>query len=259
MAYDVFHAMDRRRADAVRRIDFLWALGALGPGLHFQRIIRKAGLSPYFYSTSQDLFLEDFLRRVFPCLTPSDHTCMWRWVSFRKAWHVLQEPEFRASRDDLQGLFTLLSVTGEARFPVSALQRACILTEMEVQSAMQGFQQDSSLSFADFLMYFQPVLSEKYAHSSLSNNDATDFCTMARDRLQQTLAPAKSAWDEGEDPTPSFIEAPPSHRRAPPHGLPRLPRRARGCAGSGGHAAIAGCRAQRAPAPRGSSRAVRCW
>merc|ERR1719359_728403 len=59
-AYDVFHAMDRRGIDAVQRADFMWALGALGHGLDFQRTLRRGGVCAYFYGTAKDLYLEEF-------------------------------------------------------------------------------------------------------------------------------------------------------------------------------------------------------
>merc|ERR1719454_2853641 len=138
--------MDLRSKDAVQRADFLWALRAFGAKVDFIRTIKAANLTAYFHDTAQDLYLEDFIRRVFPCLTPDDLMCMWRWISLRKAWHIVQNKMFRASKDDLHRLFGLLSSAGDdIQLQVSALRRANILTDTELQRIMQDLHSDEVL------------------------------------------------------------------------------------------------------------------
>lgn len=270
-AYDVFYAMDIRGVDAVQRVDWVWALGALGTGVEFSRTMRKANLSAYFHATAKDLYLEEFIQRMFPCLTPADSLSMWRWVNFRKAWHILRYPDFRASAEDLQKIFGHLTVVGEAQVPVSALVRSHILTDTELRGVLFENRQDcSSVNFEEFLALFQTVFTEKYAKPDLDALGGVSFFAGCRDRFEQgrmqkapasmPKSPAKSAWADMEEPFKdrnfeSFKEASPQSQ-APARGPPRIPcRPSRRAWATAGRTAIAGCRLQSAFATPCSARA----
>lgn len=221
VAYDVFHVMDRRGAGAVQRKDFTWALRSQGAFLDFQRILRKAGLQLYFRGTAQELYLVDFLYRVFPCLIPADLECMLGWVNLRRAWHFVQALEFRASKDELQDLFGLMSGGGHARVPIAFLHQARIFTEVETRAVLEDADARSTLSLEEFVVMFQPALAKKYG---IPDSEPVDgLCVGLHDRLLQSLggAPTPDELADVEDVAPS----PRSHTQARPQGLPRLPRR----------------------------------
>lgn len=268
-AYDVFHAMDRRAVDAVQRVDFIWALGALGTGRNFkvfQRILRKAGLSEYFRNTARSLYLEDFIHRVFPSLAPEELLCMWRWVNLRKAWHFVHQSHFRASKDDMQRIFSLLCAVGESQLPISALYRARIFTELEVRGVMRSNRLELSyLTCEEFLQYFHVELAKKFTKPEPEKE--ADWLAGARSRFQQTRVsvdmtdctpaiPMRSAWAETEEASSARGEVPNASSQERPHGLPRLPRHPRGCKKNAVNAVVAGCRLQRAAAAHASSRSV---
>merc|ERR1712046_191497 len=106
---------------------------------------------------------------------------MLRWVSLRKAWHVVKGNSFRASKDDLQHLFGYLLLADENRIPVNALVRASILTDMELQGVLQGMRSvKTSVTFDAFLKRFQSVLVEKYGNPDPST---PEWICGARDRF----------------------------------------------------------------------------
>jgi hypothetical protein len=249
--------MDLKEEDAVHRTDFVWALRAFGARVDFQRVIRKARLTVYFRDTAQSLFLEEYIARVFPCITAEDVDCMGRWVTLRKAWHLIHNKTFRAGREDLQRIFNLLLLTGEKQLPISSLLRAHIFTETELRSALRAARYEgSSVSFDDFVLHFQPLLLEKYGNPDPST---PEWIAGARDSFRFSRSsvlhvPARPAWTEDEDGT-STTEVPSislsSCNQARP-GLPRLPLQRR-CSNAG-RATMACWRLQRATAGLASAR-----
>lgn len=228
----------------------MWALRSLGAGLDFQRAVKKAGLSTYFRSTTQELPLEDFIQRVFPCQMPADVECIWEWVNLRKAWHMVNEAEFRGEFDEMKQIFNVLAGSREANLLLSSLHRALIFTEAETRGALTK-EVRTSLNFEEFLKYFQPELAKKYG-----NPFAKEVDIMARlgERLRQSLTntPTEEHLAESEDPVRTAdVHAPSLHGyvQSRPEGLPRLPCNPRGCSSStAGRAAMACFRMQRAAA-----------
>lgn len=236
-AYDIFHAMDGRRANAITRSDYFGALRQLGAGLDFRRLVKRAALHDYFRGTAQELRLQEFISRVFPCLTPADVELLGTWTLFRKAWHLVNAESFRASGDNLQQLFDILTGVSsckevgafETRLPISFLTRARILSERETKLALTK-EVRSWLTFEEFSQYFQAVLSKKYVKAE---SPKIDFTKVFSERLHQSRAPsADSTMELHLDDAEPLLQCPMSvlkasspkaSMQARPRGLPRLP------------------------------------
>lgn len=206
--------MDRRGVDAVRRIDFVWALSALGASVNFQKTCRRAGLPAHFHDTAKDLSLEEFLRLLLPTLTASDMECMFRWGELRKALNKLMCPGFKAVSEELQDVFQLLCEAGNRRCPLGALIQAEILTQEELQKALPRTFDSPHISFDDFKSYLQPVLHDKFVRPDESESD---WRAEARSRFSLMRVSTPIAWQEDADQSGG-------NSARGPQGLPRLPR-----------------------------------
>jgi hypothetical protein len=180
----------------------------------------------------------------------ADLACIWDWVKLRKVWHLVKGEEFRAESDELKQIFNLLTGSREAKLPLSSLHRARILTEAETRAALTK-EVRTSLSFEEFLKYFQPELAKKYGNPFAKE---VDIMLKLGERLRHSLTntPTDEHREESEDLVPpAEVHAPSVHGyvQSRPEGLPRLPCNPRGCSSStAGRAATACYRMQRAAA-----------
>lgn len=159
--YDVFASMDRRQDESVSRSDFLWALGAHGASVEFQRVVRRSRLSAYFKSTARDISLQEVVRRILPNATGIDVLKMLRWVSLRKARNLLTSSEFTGSTTQLKQLFSLLEDDCSGTISPNELLRAQILSRAELVALLPS-NAALSLTFEQFTEHAARVLTDKY-------------------------------------------------------------------------------------------------
>lgn len=171
--------MDRHQEESLRRVDFVWALGAHGASIEFQKVVRRSRLSAYFKSTARDICLQDFILRIFPNATAEDLVKMQRWVNLRKAWKVVTNPEFeelvasrsRKSHNELKHVFALLEEDCSGSVSVNQLVRAQILSRDEVLKMLPPMQEDPRIGdlgmvFEVFEEYVSQMFTHKQSHHS---------------------------------------------------------------------------------------------
>jgi hypothetical protein len=163
VCFDIFCAMDRRQAGAVRRGDFVWSLSAHGASVEFQRVVRRSRLSAYFKATAQEIGLEEYLHRIFPNVSEPDWQKMQRWVNLRKAHMVLSSATFGANDEELQAVFDLLSEDASSgTILLVDLLRAGIMSREEILAVIPE-SGGLNLSYQNFREIAWPVLVRKYA------------------------------------------------------------------------------------------------
>jgi len=190
--FDSFDCMDRRDIGAVRRADFIWALGEHGTSVTFQKAIQRAGLTSHFHSTADDLSLDCFIRLSFPNATVRDFTHLMRWARLRKA-HLLATHSF-LNKTDLERCFDLLrDIDSEAEgVELSEILRARLLSIEELRAALSVKDDTSPLDLEEFTEHLAPVLRAKYAESKRTTRttprlQADAYC------LSSTSSPPKKS------------------------------------------------------------------
>jgi len=175
--FDVFACMDRRHQGAIRRGDFVWALGAHGASVEFQKVLRKSRLFAYFKSTAQDISFGEFVNRIFPNSNAMekkmDTQKMQRWVSLRKARNLLTNPEFRGSCEELTQVFNLLQVDCIGTICANELLRADILSHAEVL-AILPLSGEVQMGFDDFQDIVTPVLLSKFEAEGVDDDSGKE-------------------------------------------------------------------------------------
>jgi len=235
--FDVFACMDRRQQGeglyckyrmqtsvpcwrqqgAIRRGDFVWALGAHGSSVEFQKVVRRSRLFAYFKSTAQDISFGEFVNRIFP--NPNamekemDAQKMLRWVSLRKARNLLTSREFKGSCEELTQVFNLLQVDCSSTISANELLRADILSHAEVL-AILPLSGEVQMSFDDFQDIVTPVLLSKFQAEGIGDDwqESVNYSVNeVKDKFNSVSAsfgfPSATNKEGGEHP---FLPAPTS-------------------------------------------------
>lgn len=186
--HDAFESMDRRGIGAIRRMDYVWALGAHGTCLEFRKTLRRAGLNAYFHGSSEELPLEAFIRRIFPNIVAEDLKLFGRWAHFRKARCILTTPDFKATDEEFLEVFSHLDEDDTAAIPVNELVRANILERDDIHEALPPSRAQGPLTPDEFCKFFRDVIVRKYTCDSRPDRPDMSDEDIAQDSLREAAA-----------------------------------------------------------------------